>query len=145
MFQLQVTKTKGMAKRFIIYGLLGWTMEVFWTGLGSLFNGNLMLSSFTYLWMFPIYGLAVFLERVHDQIDNLPWYVRGGIWVIIILSLEYLTGWLLLSFLGRCPWDYTDVTPYQIQGLIRLDYIPAWFLAGLIFERIHRTLDKLMI
>ncbi|MDD4146134.1 MAG: hypothetical protein PHS83_03390 [Clostridia bacterium] len=134
-----------MAKRFIIYGLLGWTMEVFWTGLGSLFNGNLMLSSFTYLWMFPIYGLAVFLERVHDQIDNLPWYVRGGIWVIIILSLEYLTGWLLLSFLGRCPWDYTDVTPYQIQGLIRLDYIPAWFLAGLIFERIHRTLDKLMI
>lgn len=134
-----------MAKRFVIYGILGWTMEIFWTGLGSFLKGNLMLSSFTYLWMFPIYGLAVFLERVHDQIAHLPWYVRGGIWVVIILSLEYLTGWLLLSFLGRCPWDYSAVTPYHIRGLIRLDYIPAWFLAGLIFERIHRALDKIMI
>ncbi|MGI6588652.1 MAG: putative ABC transporter permease [Peptococcia bacterium] len=134
-----------MVKRFVIYGLLGWTMEILWTGLGSLLKGNLMLSSFTYLWMFPIYGLAVFLEPVHDYIDNLPWYVRGGIWVVIILSLEYLTGWLLMSFLGRCPWDYSDVTPYHIQGLIRLDYIPAWFLAGLVFEKIHRTLDKLIL
>lgn len=134
-----------MVKRFVVYGLLGWTMEVFWTGLGSLLKGNLMLSSFTYLWMFPIYGLAVFLENVHDRIDSLPWYVRGGIWVVIILSLEYLTGWLLLSFLGKCPWDYSDVTPYHIHGLIRLDYIPAWFLAGLIFERIHRALDRFLV
>ncbi|HHY05856.1 MAG TPA: hypothetical protein GX532_02615 [Clostridia bacterium] len=134
-----------MAKRFVIYGLLGWTMEILWTGLGSLLKGNLMLSSFTYLWMFPIYGLAVFLEPVHDEIDNLPWYLRGGIWVIIILSLEYLTGWILMSFLGRCPWDYRQVTPYHLQGLIRLDYIPAWFLAGLVFEKIHRTLDKLVL
>lgn len=120
-------------------------MEIIWTGLGSLLKGNLMLSSFTYLWMFPIYGSAVLLEPVHDYIEGLPWYVRGGIWVIFILSIEYLTGWLLMSTLGSCPWDYSDVTPYHIRGLIRLDYIPAWFLAGLIFEQIHLRLDKIII
>lgn len=134
-----------MAKRFVIYGLLGWIIEIFWTGMGSLLKGNLMLSSFTYLWMFPIYGAAVFLEPVHDQIEDLPWYVRGGIWVVVILSIEYITGWFLNSLLGSCPWDYSDATPYHIQGLIRLDYIPAWFMVGLIFERIHQKLDKLII
>ncbi len=119
-------------------------MEILWTGLGSFLKGNLMLSSVTYLWMFPIYGLAVFLERIHDYIEELPWFIRGVIWVVIILSLEYLTGWLLKSFLGRCPWDYSDVTPYHIQGFIRLDYIPAWFLAGLVFERIHKALNKIL-
>ena len=119
-------------------------MEIFWTGLGSLLKGNLMLSSVTYLWMFPIYGLAVFFERIHDYIKELPWFIRGVIWVALILTLEYWTGWLLKSFLGRCPWDYSDVTPYHIQGFIRLDYIPAWFLAGLIFERIHKALDKIL-
>jgi len=134
-----------MAKRFVIYGLLGWILEIFWTGMGSLLKGNLMLSSFTYLWMFPIYGSAVLLEPIHNNIEGLPWYIRGMIWVVIILSIEYITGWVLMSSLGSCPWDYSEATPYHIQGLIRLDYIPAWFLAGLIFERIHRSLDKLVI
>ncbi|HHX96338.1 MAG TPA: hypothetical protein GX687_02585 [Clostridia bacterium] len=134
-----------MITKFVIYGFLGWTMEIIWTGLGSLLQGNLMLSSFTYLWMFPIYGLAVFLEPVHDRIVDMPWFIRGTIWAIIILTIEYLTGWLLTSFLGRCPWDYSQVTPYHLQGLIRWDYFPAWFFAGLIFERIHQALDKLPI
>lgn len=132
-----------MGKRFLIYGLLGWLMEILWTGLGSFVQGNIMLTSFTYLWMFPIYGLAVFFEPIHDQIKQLPWFWRGAIWVILILALEYFTGWTLGKLLGRCPWDYRSVTPYHIQGLIRLDYIPAWFVVGLAFERIHRRLDKL--
>jgi len=129
----------------LIYGLIGWTMEVFWTGLGSLMKGDLMLSSSTYLWMFPIYGLAVFLERVHDSIAERPWYVRGFIYAVLILAIEYLSGWLLRSILGACPWDYRDATPYHITGLIRLDYFPVWFVAGLIFERIHKVLDRLLV
>lgn len=95
--------------------------------------------------MFPIYGLAVFLEPIHDYIEDLPWYVRGFIWAAAIINVEYLTGWLLQSILGQCPWDYSDATPYHIQGLIRLDYIPVWFVAGLIFERVHRAFDKLLV
>ena len=33
-------------------------------------------------------------------------------------------------------------TAYHLQGLIRFDYLPVWFMVGLIFERIHRALDQ---
>lgn len=134
-----------MINHFFIYGILGWALEIIWTGTGSLFNGNWQLPGFTYLWMFPIYGAAVLMEPLHDRISFLPWYMRGTIWVILIFTIEYTAGWLLYSFLGNCPWDYRESTPYHINGLIRLDFAPAWFVVGFIFERVHASLDKLRI
>jgi len=46
-----------MLMRFIIYGFVGWCIEVFWTGLGSLLRGDRRLKGWSYLWMFPIYHL----------------------------------------------------------------------------------------
>lgn len=128
-----------MFKRFFIYGITGWGMEIIWTGLNSLLRGDLTLEGFTNLWMFFIYGSAVFLEPIHDIIRSWPWITRGIIWVIIIWGIEYASGLLLVSALGVYPWEYTG--PFAIDGLIRLDFGPAWFVAGLIFERIHWTLD----
>jgi len=51
-----------MMTRFLVYGLLGWSLEIFWTGLGSILRGEWRLVGYTYLWMLPIYGLAVFFE-----------------------------------------------------------------------------------
>ncbi len=134
-----------MLKRFIIYGTIGWSMEIFWTGLHSLLLGNINLRGFTYLWMFPIYGLAIFMEPIHEEIKHLPWYVRGLIWTLIIFAIEYAMGGLLRLLLGQCPWDYTTSTPYHVNGLIRLDYAPAWFIVGLFFERLHETLKKIRL
>ncbi len=131
-----------MRRRFIIYGLLGWSLETFWTGLGSAFKGDIRLRGFSYLWMFPIYGLAALFEPIHDRIRRWSWIVRGGIWVILIYAIEYFSGWLLRVMTGRCPWDYQGSTRFEVDGLIRLDYAPAWFIAGLLFERIHHWLDR---
>jgi len=128
-----------MLKRFFIYGLLGWSMEIFWTGLHSFITGDLRLAGFTNLWMFLIYGCAVFLGPIHDAIYGWKWPVRGLIWVVIIWGIEYASGLLLVSMLGVYPWKYTG--PYAIDGLVTLAYAPAWFVAGLIFERVHKTLD----
>ena len=113
--------------------------------MGALLSGDWQLPGFTYLWMFPIYGLAVLLEPLHDEITNWPWYIRGMVWVVIIFAIEYTTGWLLELALGRCPWDYSGTTPFHVRGLIRLDYAPAWFSAGFLFEGLHRTLDKIKL
>lgn len=131
-----------MGKRFIVYGLIGWCAEVFWTGLGSLMKGDVKLSAFTYIWMFPIYGLAVFLEYVHNKIRHMPVLLRGSIYMVIIFTIEYSTGSLLRLVLGVCPWDYSG-SPLSINGIIRLDFIPVWFFAGLVFEKIHDTIDKI--
>lgn len=128
-----------MIKRYVIYGLIGWNTEVIWTGLHSLMVGDLRLSGFTNLWMFFIYGLAVFLEPIHDIIGRWRWIVRGIIWVFVIWGIEYATGFILENIINLKPWVYKG--PYAIDGLIRLDYFPWWFAAGLIFEKIHKTLD----
>jgi uncharacterized membrane protein len=133
-----------MGKKFLIYGLIGWCAEVFWTGLGSLMKGDVKLAAFTYIWMFPIYGMAVFLESVHDRLRELPIIIRGSIYTILIFAVEYITGMLLKFLIGVCPWDYSG-NILSINGVIRLDFIPVWFFAGLIFERIHDKMNIIFI
>jgi uncharacterized membrane protein len=128
-----------MMIRFLIYGLAGWCMEIFWTGLGSLICGDVKLQGWTYIWMFPIYGLAIFFEPVHNKIREWPIILRGGVYTFLIFLIEFSTGWLLKSITGVCPWDYSGTT-YSISGFIRLDYGPAWFAAGLMFEKLHDAL-----
>jgi len=128
-----------MLKRFLIYGLLGWSTEIFWTGLGSLINGDLTLAGNSNIWMFFIYGSAVFLEPIHDIIYKWKWPVRGFLWLVIIWGMEYTSGLFLVSVLGVYPWHYRG--PLAVDGLITLAYAPAWFTAGLLFEQVHRTLD----
>ncbi|TDT61318.1 putative ABC transporter permease [Fonticella tunisiensis] len=128
-----------MIVRFLAYGFAGWCIEILWTGLGSLLSGDINLTGYTYLWMFPIYGLGICLEPVHDRVRNLPVFIRGGVYTIIILIIEYSTGALLRELLGACPWDYSG-TPFSVNGLIRLDYAPAWFVTGLLFEKFHDAL-----
>ncbi|MGE5633174.1 MAG: putative ABC transporter permease [Caulobacteraceae bacterium] len=125
-----------MKTRFFIYGLVGWIAETLFTGIGSLLSGDLTMRSQTYIWMFPIYGLMIFLEPIHDNIRNAPVVIRGGVYTIIIFAIEYVTGGILKEFLGRCPWNY-GIGPYSIDGIITLSFIPVWFIGGLLFEKLH--------
>lgn len=131
-----------MIRRFIIYGFLGLSAEIFWTGFGSLLRGDIKLTGYTYIWMFFIYGLAVFLEPMHDMIRSWPLLLRGGVYMLILFSIEYSSGWLLRDIIGVCPWNYGN-GPLSINGLIRLDFAPVWFCCGLAFERVHDAVDRL--
>ena len=122
-----------MITRFIIYGLLGWGMEILWTGLHSILQGNFKLTCSTSLWMFPIYGMAVFLEPIYQLLKDQPLALRGGIYMLCIFAAEFATGWSLQRVIGVCPWDYSQ-SKYNVMGVIRLDYAPVWFFVGLMFE-----------
>ncbi len=90
-----------------------------------------------------IYGSAVFLEPLHDIIRSWNIILRGIIWVVIIWGIEFTTGKILLGILHVYPWRYYG--KFAIEGLVRIDYAPAWFIAGLVFEKIHRTLDRVTL
>jgi uncharacterized membrane protein len=130
-----------MKTRFIIYGLIGLVAETFFTGFGSLLKGDLTMRAWTYIWMFPIYGLMILLEPVHNSMRDLPVVLRGGIYTILIFAIEYSTGWILRELIGRCPWNY-GTRPNSVDGLINLYFIPVWFFGGLIFERLHDFLMR---
>lgn len=97
---------------------------------GSASTGN------TSLWMFPIYGSACLLAPLKRLFEHLhisrPG--RGLFYMAMIFTVEYLSGRLLWKH-GLCPWDYGK-SRFHIHRIIRLDYAPWWFLAGLFFEKI---------
>jgi len=110
-------------------------MEVLWTGLGALKNKNFRLSSNTSLWMFFIYGMVILLEPFFRLVAPFNFLLRGAIYASFILAGEFLTG-TLLKRADICPWDYSTAR-YHVRGLIRMDYAPAWAVAGLFFEQVY--------
>lgn len=124
-----------MGIRFIVYGMLGWVVEILWTGMGSVLRADRRLQATTYLWMFPIYGGGgLLLEGMFPLFAGRGWLGRGLAAVAVIYGVEYATGWVIRRLVGRAPWDYSG-RPLAVHGLIRLDYAPAWFVLALLFER----------
>lgn len=121
-------------QNFLRCGMIGWAMEIFWTGLHAFRVRNLKLIGNSSLWMFPIYGCAAFLSPLMHRIKEEPVLKRGLIYMTCIFFGEYISG-SLLKRKDMCPWDYSQ-SPYQYQGVIRLDYAPVWFLVGLLYEKL---------
>ena len=125
-------------KRFFIYGFIGCSMEVFWTGISSLFEGDTALMSHSSIWMIVIYGMAIFLEPFQSMLKNKHWVIRGLVYMTLIYIGEYVTGFAL-DAVNINVWKYTDTL--NIDGYITLSFAPLWFLAGLFFERVRIWLD----
>ena len=141
--KLFLADTTTMITRFLIYGTVGWCLEIFWTGLLAGFKGNKTLSGSTSLWMFPIYGMVVFLEPFFVLFGGLPFFVRGVAYMLFIFGAEYISGLTLLGTVGVCPWDYSHAK-LNIAGVIRLDYAPVWFGVGLFYEWLFKVLITLL-
>ena len=57
---------------FLLCGSAGWCMEIFWTGLHSLFTGQKTLTGKTSLLMFPIYGCAAVIAPLSVKLSSFP-------------------------------------------------------------------------
>ncbi len=107
---------------------------MFWTGLHSFQLRDPKLTGISSLWMFPVYGSAAFLAPMMQKLKGLRLWKRGLIYMTFIYLGEFLSG----SFLKKremCPWDYSR-SRWQVGEIVRLDYAPAWFLLGLLFEQL---------
>ena len=131
-----------MMRKFLIFGALGWCAEILWTGFCSFLAGDAALTAKTYLWMFPIYGLAAAAEPLCRNLRRYcPLWQRTGVYASVIFAVEFVTGGILRLLTGVCPWDYGN-GQFAVLGLIRLDYTPLWALLGLVFEAVFVLLAK---
>lgn len=128
------TMMKTLLKNFFKCGLLGWCLEIIFTALDSFRKRDMRLFGRTSLWMFPIYGSVSFLAPIFKLLKNLPFFLRGSIYAFCIFAGEYFSGRFLYDR-KLCPWNY-ERSRWHIGKVIRLDYFPNWFLAGLLFEHI---------
>lgn len=121
-------------------------MEVVFTSVESILMSDWRLMGRTSLIMFPIYGLGALLGPIGRMIDqwigtedvNYPTRMirHGMLYMVLIFMVEYAAG-VWLNAQGICPWSYSH-TFTNINGVIRLDFAPLWFGAGLIFEEITK-------
>lgn len=125
-----------MKNKFILCGAIGWCAEILWTGLHSLLDGRFKLIGQSSLWMFPIYGCAALIGPLSRLYRRFGTFTRGLIYMVHIFFVEFVTG-SFLKKLGICPWDYS-ASPFQINGVIRLDYAPLWFVLGLFYEALFQ-------
>jgi uncharacterized membrane protein len=133
---------------FAAFGCIGITTEIFFTAIVDAITAvqqnepiNWRLLGTSYIWMFPIYGLAgIALPLIYGRLQKWPAALRWAFYGIAILAVEFVTGWVLDVTTGRCPWEYT--TGWHIMGYIRLDYYPLWVGFGIMIERIYLTLSK---
>lgn len=125
---------KKLIKNYIRCGILGWCLEILFTAFHSFKEQDYTLIGYTSLYMFPIYGMAAFLAPMGNLLKGKCIWLRGLLYALCIFIGEYSSGWLLKKK-NLCPWDYSHCK-WSIHGLIRLDYLPFWFIAGLLFERL---------
>lgn len=122
------------SKNFIKCGLTGWCLEIIFTAMDALRRRDMSLKGHTSLWMFPIYGCAALFSPVSRLLSTKPAWLRGLTYTGMIFSMEYLAGQALAKH-KSCPWDYHR-SRWNVGRVIRLDFAPYWFGAGLLFERI---------
>ena len=125
---------KKLIHNFLHCGIMGWCMEITYTALSSLRRRKFTLTGNTSIWMFPIYGSACLLAPLCKKLRRHSLFLRGFLYALLIFAAEYCTG-TLLTKKKLCPWDYSR-SKWHIGKVIRLDYLPCWFMAGLAFERL---------
>jgi len=127
-------------KNFILCGLTGWCIEVAFTSVAAIGKKDKKLMGKTSAWMFPIYGMAAGIGMVAPKIAHWSTLRRGLLYGVAIMTGEYISG-SILKALDICPWNY-DGCKYSIKGIVRLDFLPFWMIAGLLYEKLLLEVNK---
>lgn len=127
-------------RSFILCGLMGWCIEVAFTSFNAFRKKDKKLIGQTSAWMFPIYGMACAIKYIYPKIKHWSTFSRAFFYGISIMTGEFLSGSLLTRF-DVCPWNYKGCK-FAIKGLIRLDFLPLWMLAGMFYEKLLTSLDS---
>lgn len=151
--------------RFVIIGMVGYVVEVYFTGLGNLIHTIItektlffdwsaatqaktgILAFFVYCWAAIPYTLWCheLLKMIPNQflgIRVLGVFIRGLIWGLTFMAIEFICGLVMKYGFHSTGWDYSSL-PLNILGIITLVYYPAWVIAGMIGEWFHLTLSKI--
>lgn len=129
-------------QQWISGGLGGLLIEVIFTGLYSLFSGNVKLTCQTSLWMIFVYGTARCLFDYLGVTLHYNRFTMACIYTPLIYLQEFTWGYLFLKILKKRLWDY-GLSHWSPMGLINLKYLPAWFTLALFFDKISFILKGL--
>ena len=134
-------------QKLLLYGHIGILLEFWFTGARSLFKRHWKLTSSSYLWMIPIYGVTgLFMEVIATTVPW-PFYLKALLYVPLIYGAEALSGASIAGLtkqlqrflggfqVGLIPWEY-EKSSWAPAGLVNFKYAPFWYLLALGFDPI---------
>lgn len=85
------------------------------------------LAGWTSLWMLPVGGLCGFLiGLLHETLNKRHMALTCTLGMLIIFSIELVTGLFFNVLLNMHIWDYSNM-PLNILGQVTLCYVIPWF------------------
>lgn len=125
-----------MLAKVIIFGMLGICLQLIITAaMKTISTRRLDLTGEASIILLPAYGLiGIAYPIIALHFGNLPWYLRGAIYMLAFYVFQYMIG-LLLRKINICPWNYTG--KFSLHGLVRLADAPIWFACGLLIELVY--------
>lgn len=155
------------ALRFVLYGMMGVTAEVFLYSLARVARTVPVVRDFflfgwrvdprldldrvwhapiiagfgqSSYWMFPVYGIcAVFmLEPIYRRTWRRPMLLRALAYGLTINAWEVVSGILLVKLTGYEIWYYDD--KLAILHMSSFFITPVWMVAGMLIETVYREL-----
>lgn len=130
----------------ILLGFTGLGLEtVFTAALDFPRTKDRHLLGYSSIWYWPLYALApAYFQVFQGVLFPLPLMVRGLVYMVSFFAVEYVSMGALRLLLGSSPSEESYYkSRWNVHGLIRLDFAPAWFVAGLLFETFFRFLRHL--
>lgn len=116
---------------FIIFGFIYCGIEIIWRG-------------YTHPSMFIVGGLCCLLIGYINEITpDMPMWLQCLLSMIIILTLELLSGCFLNIYLGLNVWDYTNM-PFNLWGQVCLPFGIAWYFLSYIAIKLDDYLRRLL-
>jgi len=144
-FEMSTDTQLRLAFSVFLFSFLGLGLETAFTAaLDYPKRRDNHLMGYSSLWYVPLYALAPIVFYFWGRtLFAYPWYVRGLIYTALIYAIEYAGMWALRRLLGSSPSEagYYE-SRWHVHGLIRLDFAPFWFAAGLLFEWAYRVIHR---
>jgi hypothetical protein len=130
---------------FFVFAFLGVGMEIIFTSGKRLVHNVLFdkkidwaLLGYSPVWMVPIYGSSIFVfPLAYGQVGEYSLFLRALVYGIVILIIEFASGYIIKLLTGKIPWHYRS--RWTLGGFVRLYYLPFWMVAGLVIEFVYKN------
>ena len=119
---------------FLLFSVVGWILELIYR---SLITKKIVNPGFMTGCVVPLYGFGAiilnFVCKFFLDVDFKISIVSIFIISMILLStLEYITGYILFKFFNMKLWDYSD-QKFNINGFVCLKFSFVWGFLSLIY------------
>lgn len=116
---------------FIIFGFIYCGIEIIWRG-------------YTHPSMFVVGGLCCLLVGYINEITpDMPMWLQCLLSMIIIVTIEFISGCYLNLYLGLHVWDYSN-QPYNLWGQVCLSFTAIWYFLSYIAIKLDDYLRRLL-